>query len=100
MTDPQVARAADIALPLIQTSTASWGVRTCHWLPERDGRPALWLTTGTEAQRLALEGQVWLSSQVTMMLTRQGMPYDAMRGLRVFVDSLEGQRRLLTDDTV
>jgi hypothetical protein len=98
VTDPAVARAVEAALPTIVASTGSWGVRECHWLPDLDGRPAVWLTTGTERERRAIERTGWLSAQVAMMLMRQGVPYDVTRRLRVFVDSLEGQRRLLNDD--
>jgi hypothetical protein len=34
-----------------------------------------------------------------MMLMRQNVPYAVTRQLRVFVDSLEGQRRLLAEAT-
>ena len=94
---PADARKVDIALPTIAVSTASWGVRACHWLPDVQGGPAVWLTTGTERERVSLESAVWLRSQVTMMLMRQGVPHEVTQQLRVFVDSLEGQRRMLTD---
>ncbi len=95
--DPTVARALDVALPTIVASTGSWGVRACHWLPDVDGRPALWLTTGTEQERRSLERAPWLTSQVTMMLMRQGVPYHLTRTVRVFVDSHEALR-MLDDD--
>jgi hypothetical protein len=98
VTDPSISRAVDFALPTIVASTASWGVGACHWLPDRDGTPVLFLTTATEAQRLALESAVWLPSQVGMMLSRQGVSYATVRGLRIFVESVEGQQRLLSDD--
>jgi hypothetical protein len=95
VTDPRISRAVDFAVPTIKASTAAWGVRECHWLPDRDGTPALWLTTGTEAQRAALEASAWLSSQVAMMLSRQGVPYEVVKVVRIFIDSAEGQRDLL-----
>jgi hypothetical protein len=97
--DPADARKVDIALPTIVASTGSWGVCGCHWLPDVDGRPAVWLTVVSEHEREMLEREAWLPSQVTMMLMRQNVPYAVTRHLRVFVDSLEGQRRLLADAT-
>lgn len=97
MIDPADARKVETALPMIVASTGSWGVRACHWLPDVDGGPAVWLTTGTERERASLEGAAWLATQVTTMLMRQGVPYEVTRRLRVFVDSLEGERRLLAD---
>jgi hypothetical protein len=94
---PADARKVDTALPVIVASTGSWGVRACHWLPDVEGGPAVWLTTGTEQERASLEGAAWLSTQVTMMLMRQGVPHDVTQQLRVFVNSLEGERRLLAD---
>jgi hypothetical protein len=95
VTDPYVAKAADHALPAIVASTAAWGVQACHWLPERDGTPALWLTVGTESQRLALEAAAWLPTQVTMMMLRQNMPYHSVQGMRIFVESVERQEQLM-----
>jgi hypothetical protein len=46
--DPADARKVDIALPTIVASTGSWGVCACHWLPDVDGRPAVWLTVVSE----------------------------------------------------
>ena len=97
MIDPADAREVDLALPTIVASTGSWGVCECHWLPDVDGRPAVWLTVVTENERETLEREAWLTSQVTMMLTRQNVPYAVTRRLRVFVDSMEGQRRLLDE---
>ena len=45
-------------MPGLVASLGSWGVRAGHWLPDRDGAPAIWLTTQTEAQRNALGGRV------------------------------------------
>ena len=93
--DPAEARKVDVALPTIVASTAPWGVRACHWLPDIEGGPAVWLTVATDLEKDQLERAAWLASQVTMMLTRQSVSYDVTRRLRVFVDSLEGQSRLL-----
>ena len=79
-------------------SLASWGVVTGHWLPDRDGLPALWVTTQTEAQRRALETAPWLEAQVAILLTRAEVPYDVMKRIRVLVDSEESHRLLLRDD--
>jgi hypothetical protein len=95
--DPGDARKMDIALPTIVASTGSWGVCACHWLPDVDGGPAMWLTVTTERERQLLESEAWVASQVTMMLMRQNVPYEVTRRMRVFVDSLEGQRQLLGD---
>jgi hypothetical protein len=74
-------------------------VREGHWLPDRDGAPALWLTTETEAQRSALESATWLEAQVAILLTRADIPYEVMKRLLVLVDSEEEQVRLLRDAT-
>jgi len=66
-------------------------------LPDRDGTPALWLTTRTEQQRRALETAPWLEGQVAILLARADIPYEVMKRLRVLVDSQEGQERLLTE---
>ncbi len=80
-------------------SLASWGVVAGHWLPDRDGVPALWLTTQTEAQRRALETAPWLEAQVAILLTRAEVPYEVLKRIRVLVDSEEEQERLLRDAT-
>ena len=97
MISPDDARKVDIALPTIVASIGAWGVCACHWLPDVDGRPAVWLTVPTELERVQLEAEPWVSSQVTMLLMRQNVPYDVTRRMRVFVDSLEGQRQLLSE---
>ncbi len=86
-------------MPGLLASLGSWGVRSGHWLPDRDGAPAIWLTTQTEAQRRALETAPWLEGQVAILLTRAEIPYEVMKRLRVLVDSEEGQDRLLRDAT-
>ncbi len=85
-------------MPGLVASLGSWGVRAGHWLPDRDGSPAIWLTTQTEAQRSALEAAPWLEAQVAILLTRAEIPYEVMKRLRVLVDSEEGHDRLLRDD--
>lgn len=94
---PDDARKVDIALPTIVASIGAWGVVAAHWLPDVDGNPAVWLTVPTEIQRVQLEAQPWVASQVTMLLMRQNVPYDVTRRMRVFVDSLERQRELLAE---
>jgi hypothetical protein len=86
-------------MPGLVASLGSWGVREGHWLPDRDGAPALWLTTETEAQRSALESATWLEAQVAILLTRADIPYEVMKRLLVLVDSEEEQVRLLRDAT-
>ena len=86
-------------MPGLVASLGSWGVRAGHWLPDRDGTPALWLTTQTEAQRRALETAPWLEGQVAILLARADLPYEVMKRLRVLVDSEEGHERLLRDAT-
>jgi hypothetical protein len=97
MIDPQLTRAVDIAMPCIVVSLASWGVRSGHWLPDRDGSPALWLTTRTEKQRRALEAASWLPNQVGLLLMRAQIPHEVMRKLRILVESEEGNTRLLDE---
>ena len=98
MTDAAHARGVESAIPGLVASLGSWGVRSGHWLPDRDGAPAIWLTTQTEAQRRALETAPWLEGQVAILLTRADIPYEVMKRLRVLVDSEEGHDRLLRDD--
>src|SRR5690349_10658262 len=98
MVDPQVRRSLQEATTGMVVSLGSWGVVSMHWLPDRQGQPAVWLTTVTEAQRQALEGAPWLESYVVMLLTRAQMPYETLKLVRVLVDSQEDQRRLLADD--
>jgi hypothetical protein len=95
--DPDDARKVDIALPTMVLSIGAWGVVASHWLPDVDGNPAVWLTVPTELQRVQLEAEPWVTSQVTMLLMRQNVPYHLTRRMRVFVDSLEGQRELLEE---
>ncbi len=97
MDSGRVGRAVDQALVPIIASVGSWGVVDGHWLPDRDGSPVVWLRTRTEAQRLALAGQVWLLPQVQITLTRLGVPHDVVWRLRLELTSHEAEQRLLTD---
>lgn len=97
VTDPELARAVDVALPGLVASLASWGVVAGHWLPDTDGVPALWLTTRTEAQRGALEAASWLPHQVRLLLMRAQIPHEETRRLRLLLGSEEGERRLLEE---
>jgi hypothetical protein len=97
VTDPELARAVEVALPSLVVSLASWGVRSGHWLPDRDGAPVVWLTTRTEQQRTALESAYWLPNQVGVLLMRAQIPHEEMRKLRILVDSEESQQRLLEE---
>jgi hypothetical protein len=98
VTDPPHARGVESAMTGLIASLASWGVVAGHWLPDRDGLPALWVTTQTEAQRRALERAPWLEAQVAILLTRAEVPYEVLKRIRVLVDSEEGHRLLLRDD--
>lgn len=82
-------RAADAVITPLVASLGVWGVQQGHWLPARDGSPVLWLQTRTEAQRVALEGQVWLSAQLHVLLQRVGMPPHQVSGVRIEITSAE-----------
>lgn len=97
MDSERVGRAVDQALLPIVASLGSWGVVDGHWLPDRDGRPVVWLRTRSEAQRRALSGQVWLLPQVQVTLTRLGVPHEVVWPLRLELTSDEAERRLLAD---
>lgn len=95
MADPAAQRAIDQAMPSLVLSLAPYGVMEAHRLPDRDGSAVLWLTTATEAQRVTLESATWLPHQVGIILVRLGMTHEAMKNLRVLVESVESHRRLL-----
>lgn len=83
-------------MPMV-ASLGSWGVEAGHWLPDRDGRPVVWLCTRTASERAALERQVWLLPQVQVTLTRLGVPHEVVWPLRLEVTSTEDQRRLFRE---
>lgn len=93
----RVGKAIDQAVVPIIASLGSWGVESGHWLPDRDGSPVVWLTTGTRAQRMALQSQVWLLPQVQITLTRLGVPHDVVWKLRVEITSAEDERSLFAE---
>lgn len=95
MADPTTHRAIDQAMPSLLVSLAPYGVVDVHRLPDRDGSPVLWLTTATEAQRATLESAAWLPHQVGIILVRLGLTHEAMKALRVLVDSRESLDGLL-----
>ncbi len=97
MEPERVGKAVDAALLPIVSSLGSSGVRRAHWLPDRDGAPVVWLETGTEAERRALESQVWLLPQVQITLTRLGVPHDIVWRLRIEVTSGEAEEELFRD---
>ncbi len=55
-------RAVQDAIPGIVASLAPWRVNGAHQLPGPDRRPVLWLEISDEAERVAMQSQVWLSA--------------------------------------
>jgi hypothetical protein len=97
MTDRDVRRAVTAAIVPIVASLAPWGVDEGHWLPDRDGRPVIWLRTVTASQAATLRGQVWLLPQVQITLTRLGVPHEIVWTLRVEVTSSQAQAELFEE---
>jgi hypothetical protein len=97
VTSDAVGKSVDAAIVPIVAALGSWGVEEGHWLPDRHGAPVVWLRTRTEAERVALESQVWVLPQVQITLTRLGVPHDVVWPLRLEVTSTEAQRRLFTE---
>lgn len=91
MTEEPLRRAADAAITPMVASLAPWGVLDCHWLPDRNGDPVVWLRVGTEIERVLLEAQVWLLPQVQVLLARVGMPPSQVLQARLEVTSAEAQ---------
>lgn len=90
-------KAVDAAILPMIVSIGPWGVQEGHWLPDRDGDPVVWLRTRTEIERVALEAQVWLLPQVQVILTRLGLPFDQVKGLRLEITSAEREARLFEE---
>jgi hypothetical protein len=88
-------RAVGTSLLGLVASLRAWGVTDAHWLPGPTGVPVVWLATGTEAQRLTLEAQGWLPTQVRMLLMRHGVPPEQVSDVRVMFDSQQGRDALL-----
>ena len=83
-------------LPMVASLGGS-GVESAHWLPDRDGRPVVWLRTHTRAQREWLERQAWVLPQVQIIMTRLNVPHSSVWGLRLEITSAEDEDRLLAD---
>jgi hypothetical protein len=95
--DEALRRTVDAAMRPMLVSLAPWGVDDCHWLPAPDGRPAVWIRTRTAVQRVELEAQVWLPSQVQMLLTRVGVPYAIVSRLQLKLTSAEEEQTLFDE---
>ena len=83
------------------TSPAEWNVAGLERgaarvvSPGPDGRPVLWLEISDEAERVAMQSQVWLSAQVQVVLVRNGVPPHLADKLQVMFASRENTDRLL-----
>ncbi|MEO5853616.1 MAG: hypothetical protein ABIQ15_13990 [Nocardioides sp.] len=97
MGDEALRRSVDAAILPLLVSLGPWGVEEGHWLPDRDGKPVLWLRTRTEIQRVALEAQVWLPPQVAVLLARVGVPPVEVSRMRLEFTSGEAQDRLFDE---
>ena len=97
MSEAGLSRAVQDAIPGIVASLGAWGVTGAHQLPGPDGRPVLWLEIGDEAERVAMQSQVWLSAQVQVVLVRNGVPPHLAHRLDVRFASRENADRLLED---
>lgn len=87
-------------MPGLVASLGSWGVRAGHWLPDRGGVPALWLTTQTDRCAVHRVGDDFAAKgQVAILPTRAEISSEGMKRLSVLVDSEKGQERLLRDAT-
>lgn len=90
-------RAVQDSIPGIVASLGAWGVTGAHQLPGPDGRPVLWLEISDEAERVAMQSQVWLSAQVQVVLVRNGVPPHLAGSLQVMFASREHADRLLDE---
>jgi hypothetical protein len=90
-------RAVQDSIPGIVASLAPWGVTGAHQLPGPDGHPVLWLEISDEAERVAMQSQVWLSALVQVVLVRNGVPPHLADKLQVMFASRENTDRLLDD---
>ncbi len=97
MNPESLKRSVDAALVPMVASLGSWGVESAHWLPDRAGEPVIWLRTRTQAQRLALQSQVWLLPQVQVTLSRLSVPHAVVWRVRVEITSAEDEARLFTE---
>lgn len=95
MTDDALRKAVDAALLPMVASIGPWGVVDAHWLPDREGQPVIWLRTRTEIERVALQAQPWVLTQVQIMMTRLSVPYSAVSRAGLEVTSLEAEAQLL-----
>jgi hypothetical protein len=76
-------------------SLAPAGVCEAHLRRDPQGRPEVWLTTQTVAQRRRLEVAPWLDPQVEMILTVTTLRSWAAERPRILVDSQEDQAQLM-----
>jgi hypothetical protein len=90
-------KAVEAAILPLCASLAPYGVEAGHWLPDRQGDPVVWLSTGTEIQRVELEAQVWLLPQVRVILARVGVPPPKVTSLRLEITSREREARLFDE---
>ena len=97
MSSDGVSKSVDAALVPMIASLGAWGVEECHWLPDRNGVPVIWLRTRTLAQSSALQKQVWLLPQVQVTLTRLGVPHDIVWTMRVEITSTEAEDLLFRE---
>jgi len=97
MNDEALRRSVDAAILPLLLSLGPWGVEEGHWLPDRLGRPVLWLRTRTEIERVALEAQVWLVPQVAVLLARVGVPPTEVSRMRLEFTSREAENRLFDE---
>lgn len=95
VTDEALRKALDAALLPMVKSIGPWGVVDAHWRPDPAGQPVIWLRTRTEIERVALQAQPWVLTQVQIMMTRLSVPYSAVSKARLEVTSLEAEDRLL-----
>ena len=97
MSNEATRRAVDAAIVPLVASLAPWGVHAGHWLPGRGGHPVLWLRTRTEAEAEALQGQVWLTAQVQVVLQRVGVPPQDVARVGLEFSSGQGEARLFEE---
>jgi hypothetical protein len=93
--DEALRRSVEAAILPLVVSLGPWGVEQGHWLPDRQGKPVLWLSTRTEIERVALQSQVWLLPQVHVLLARVGVPPSDVTRTRLEFTSREAEDRLL-----
>lgn len=88
-------RAVDAAMVPMAASFGGAGVIDAHWLPDRAGEPVVWLRVHTELQRVELQAQPWVLSQVQILMTRLSVPWSVISRLRLEVTSVEAEDDLL-----